>query len=100
MPEPDKVAALQRTGYKVEPCKKFAGSVINGINRVRDYEICIVAGSKNLFKEIQNYQKKQDANGVWHEEPASNQVDHLADSLRYGLETQKTGTIKKVKFRV
>lgn len=82
---PEMIESLNNAGYNVKPSNKFAGSVLSGINEVRKYEICIVAGSKNMFREIQNYQKKE-VKGMWFEEPGNNQVDHLADSLRYGLE--------------
>lgn len=80
---PEMIKSLTDAGYKVIGCEKFAGSVVSGINRVRGYQIQIAAGSKNLVKEIQNYQKKE-VNGRWFEEPAANQVDHGLDAMRYG----------------
>ncbi|HRH45722.1 MAG TPA: PBSX family phage terminase large subunit [Pyrinomonadaceae bacterium] len=80
---PEMIQALKNAGYNCVGCEKFAGSVLSGINRVRNYRICIVAGSKNVFKEIRNYQKKE-IYGVWLEDPAPNQVDHLMDAIRYG----------------
>ena len=88
---PEMIESLNNAGYKVKPCIKFAGSVLSGINEVRKYELCFVAGSKNLFKEVQNYQKKE-VKGVWFEEPALRQVDHGLDALRYGLDELKTET--------
>ena len=82
---PEMIKSLKDAGYKCIPCEKFAGSVLSGINRVRKYTICIVAGSKNMFKEIQNYQKKE-VNGIWMEDPAPNQVEHAMDGMRYGCE--------------
>lgn len=79
---PEMIQSLKNAGYNVIACEKFSGSVLSGINRVRDYEFCIVAGSKHLFREIQNYQKKC-VNGIWKEEPETNQVDHLLDAVRY-----------------
>jgi phage terminase large subunit len=80
---PEMIASLKNAGYKVRGCEKGAGSVLTGINRVRKYQICIVAGSKNGIKEIQNYQKKE-VNGIWFEDPAPNQVEHYWDAVRYG----------------
>lgn len=85
---PEMIATLKNAGYKVKGAEKGAGSVLTGINRVRKYQICIVAGSKNGIKEIQNYQKKE-SNGIWFEEPAPNQVEHYWDAVRYG--EQATG---------
>ena len=80
---PEMIKALKDAGYKVEPSEKGAGSVLTGINRLRNYNIQIVAGSKNGIKEIQNYQKKE-VHGKWFEDPAPNQVDHFLDAARYG----------------
>lgn len=80
---PEMIKSLTDAGYKVIGCEKFAGSVLSGINRVRNYQIQIAAGSKNGIKEIQNYQKKE-VNGRWFEEPAANQVCHFLDAMRYG----------------
>jgi phage terminase large subunit len=85
---PEMIKSLTDAGYKAKGSEKFAGSVLSGINEVRKYELEIVAGSKNMIKEINNYQKRC-VNGIWFEEPAPNQVDHTLDGGRYGLETVK-----------
>lgn len=81
---PEMIATLEKAGYDVRPCDKGAGSVLTGINRVRAYNLCVVAGSKNGLREMQNYQKKQLPGGRWLDEPADRQVDHFCDALRYG----------------
>lgn len=81
---PEMIKTLKDAGYRVRECEKGAGSVLTGINRVREYDLCIVAGSKNGLRELQNYQKKQLADGRYLDEPAERQVDHFCDALRYG----------------
>ena len=85
---PEMIQSLKDAGYKVEGSEKFAGSVLSGINEVRKFDIEIVAGSKNLIKEINNYTKKH-VGGIWFEEPALNQISHGLDAIWYGLETVK-----------
>jgi phage terminase large subunit len=81
---PEMIKSLKDIGkFNIVGCEKGAGSVLTGINRIRDYQIIIAPGSKNLFKEIRNYQKRE-INGQWLEEPALHQVDHLLDAIRYG----------------
>ncbi len=80
---PEMIKSLKDAGYNVIPCEKGVGSVLTGINSVRKYELCIAAGSKNLTKEVHNYQKNQ-IQGIWVEEPAKNQMDHGLDGVRYG----------------
>lgn len=81
---PEMIKSLKDAGYRVVACEKFAGSVLSGINDVRKYELCIATNSKNLVKEVHNYQKQQLSTGQWIEEPAKNQVDHGMDAIRYG----------------
>lgn len=83
---PEMIITLKNAGYNIRGCEKFAGSVLSGINTVRRYELQIAAGSKNLTREVHNYQKRQ-VQGIWTEEPATNQVDHGADAFRYAIES-------------
>lgn len=87
---PEMIATLKAGGYQCRPCKKFAGSVMSGINIMRRYDLMVAAGSKNLMREYQNYQKKE-VDGHWVDEPAANQVDHAIDGARYGIERQGHG---------
>jgi phage terminase large subunit len=88
---PEMIADLKKAGYNAVPCSKYSGSVRDGINEVKKYAIKIVAGSKNLFREIQNY-IWNDKDGKLQEEPMPNQVEHLMDAKRYGLEAVKKAT--------
>lgn len=86
------IATLRDAGYNIIACEKGAGSVLTGINEVRKYELCIATNSKNIVKEVQNYQKQQLATGQWIEEPAKNQVEHGMDAIRYGEQAVGVGT--------
>jgi phage terminase large subunit len=82
---PEMIADLRKAGYNAVGCNKYPGSVRDGINAVKKYNLRIVAGSKNLFREIQNF-VWNDKDGKLQEEPMPNQVEHLMDAKRYGLE--------------
>lgn len=82
---PEMIRTLRSAGYNVRPSIKFAGSVLSGINDVRSFELCITPGSKELLKESRSYQKAK-IGEVWLETPASNQVDHGMDGIRYGVQ--------------
>ncbi len=90
---PEMILALQKRGYNVAACEKGAGSVLSGINRIRNYELWIAAGSKNYFKEIRNY-KKREIHGKFLEEPEPHQADHLLDATRYGEQAANQPIIK------
>lgn len=52
---PEQIQDLVDAGFNAKPCKKYAGSVVDGINRVLGYNIKVVKGSKNYFDEIKNW---------------------------------------------
>lgn len=83
---PEMIRSLRSAGYNVRPTEKGAGSVLSGINSVRTFQICIDPGSREMLKEIRNYQKNQLVSGIWKEEPKPAQVDHLMDAMRYGAQ--------------
>lgn len=85
---PEMIRSLRDAGYDARPSLKFPGSVLSGINEVRKYQLQIVAGSKELLKEVRGYQKRK-KQGVWLEEPADVQVDHGCDAFRYAAEKHR-----------
>jgi phage terminase large subunit len=82
---PELIASLKKRGYRIKGCEKGTGSVLTGINKLRNYDINIVAGSKFLISEINNYQKAERF-GQYIEDPAPNQADHALDAIRYGIQ--------------
>ena len=82
---PEIIKDLQEAGYRAEHCTKYKGSVRDGIGEVKNYNLKIVRGSKNLFDEIGNYLWAQLPDGKLAEEPAPS-MDHGMDAGRYGLE--------------
>ena len=79
---PEIIKDLKKAGYNAKPCKKGAGSVESGITQVKKHDIFIVAGSKNLFKEIGNW-SWENKNGSYLDTPESNGIEHALDGLRY-----------------
>ena len=71
-------AMRRRVGTNFKPAKKPAGSIIAGIEILRDYEMVIHPDSTNLIKELNNY--------VWNDRKSGTPIDrynHLLDALRY-----------------
>ena len=79
---PEMVQDLKEAGYMVVPCVKYKGSPADDINRVLNYRLKIMRGSKNLFDEIKNYVWKAKGEKLL-DEPADG-MDHLMAALRYG----------------
>ena len=82
---PEMILDLQEAGYRAVGCKKYKGSVRDGIGEVQNYNLNIVRGSRNLFDEIANYVWDVLPDGKLAEEPATG-MDHALDAGRYGLE--------------
>lgn len=84
---PGSIDTLRKAGFNAKPCTKYKGSVLDGINRVKTFTIRPIAGSKNLFREIQNYSWLE-KDGTFHDDEPKDAVNHLMDAMRYASETQ------------
>ncbi len=88
---PEMIKDLRDAGFNVRKSVKGKGSIVAGINRVKNFNIKIVAGSKNLFKEVDNY-SWANKNGIWLDEPEDAGVDHLLDGARYAVNDLAKGS--------
>lgn len=81
-------------GINVIPVKKYAGSIVDGIRLMQDYEIIITERSFNLEKELMAYR--------WIDSKAGVPIDknnHLIDATRYAVQTMINPT-KRHKTKV
>ena len=79
--EPKSITELNRNGLNVRGVKKGAGSVLFGIQKLRQFKINVHKDSHNLITEFTNYRYKKDRQGR-----ITNQTegdDHALDALRY-----------------
>lgn len=80
--EPRMLEELRKRGYKkIIPVKKEAGSVLFGINLMKQYKIQIDEKSTNLIEEFKNYRWAKDRSNNITSKPTGK--DHLLDSSRY-----------------
>ena len=73
---------MRKHGYEVKGVKKSPGSVIDGINKLRGYDIYITERSINIKNGIEKFFFKVDLNGKIIPEPEGHEPDGLA-ALRY-----------------
>lgn len=80
--EPRLIAELKSLGNNIRPVKKGAGSVIEGIKLIQDYDLIVDEGSTNLANELNNY--------AWLENKikAIDKFNHLIDAMRYAITHQ------------
>jgi len=79
--EPRLIADIKKSGVNIKPVKKYPGSIIAGINLMKDYEIIVDPESTEIVKELNNY--------VYSDRKTALVVDaynHTIDSIRYACE--------------
>lgn len=98
--EQKSIDEIKRLGIpRIRPCVKGKGSVLQGIQKLQQYELIIHPSCENVIEELENYAWKKDRQtNEYINEPAEG-YDHYMDSLRYSLQcldarTQLT-TMKK-----
>lgn len=75
--EPRLIAEIKGHGLKIRACTKGAGSILEGIKILKDYELIVDPSSKNLMTELNNY--------VWLDRGniARDDFNHILDAVRY-----------------
>ena len=98
--EQKSIDEIKRLGIpRIKPCVKGKGSVLQGIQKLQQYELIVHPSCVNVLEELENYAWKKDKQtNEYINEPAEG-YDHYMDSLRYSLQcldarTQLT-TMKK-----
>lgn len=90
--EPKSIAELREFGLpRVRASKKGADSILNGVQRIQDYEIIVHPRCVNFLTEISQYQWEKDRFGKYTGKPEDDN-NHLMDAMRYAFEP--TATIK------
>lgn len=86
------IEELKRKKLNIIPCKKGAGSVIEGIELMKDYRIMVTPNSTNLIKELNNY--------IWNAKNTPiDMYNHAIDATRYYF-THRIKNPKISKFRI
>lgn len=80
--DPRLIDEIRAGGLRITPVVKGAGSIIAGINKMLEMDICITARSKNLKYELDNHCWAKDKDGQYTNEPIDAD-NHLIDAARY-----------------
>lgn len=85
--EPKSIDRLRTLGLRrVRAAQKGKDSILNGIDRIQDYEIIIHPRCRNFLVEIYNYTWAKDKFGRTINRPIDD-FNHLMDAMRYALES-------------
>lgn len=91
---PSTIAYLKQSGYKIRKTKKGAGSVVEGIRKLKRFrKIVILDNCKNTWREMSTISYKEDKNGDKIEDEFT--IDaHSVDALRYSIEDYEVATLR------
>lgn len=81
-------------GVIIYPVQKGAGSIIAGIEKIKDMELYVTKNSYNLQNELRNYVWAKDKDGNYINEPEDNN-NHALDALRYYVLSVLLGRVMK-----
>lgn len=80
---PEIIAEIKKEGYRIIGADKNPGSVIRGIDRVKERQVYF--NGKNLKQEYLSYAWRRKRDGETIDEPQDGN-DHLLDALRYAID--------------
>ena len=85
--EQKSIEEIKRKGIqRIKPCVKGQGSILQGIQKLQQYELIIHPSCVNVIEELENYSWKKDkATNEYINEPVD-AYNHYLDSLRYSLQ--------------
>lgn len=83
------IEELKRDGlHRIYPAVKGQGSILQGIQKLQQYEIVVDPSCEHVITELQNYAWKKDRqSGEYVNEPID-EFNHCIDALRYSLQCQ------------
>ena len=85
--EPKSLEDMKRLGLYCKPSIKGSGSVMNGIQIIKEYDVFASKQSKNLLQEYQYYIWESNKDGQTINKIKQNGMDHLMDGFRYAVTT-------------
>lgn len=84
--EQKSIAEIKNTGIlRIKAAVKGQGSVLQGIQKLQQYELVVSSNCPNLIVELQNYSWKKNKDGEYINEP-QDCFNHAIDALRYSLQ--------------
>jgi phage terminase large subunit len=84
---------MKRNGYpRIRPAKKGAGSVEEGIEFLKNYDIVVHPRCKHTIDELTFYSYKTDPRTDEIMPVLDDKKNHVIDALRYAVETLRSKT--------
>lgn len=81
------IEEIKRSGItRIKPCEKGKGSILQGIQKLQQYELIVHPGCCNTIEELQNYAWKKDRQTNEYINEPLDSWNHWLDALRYSLQ--------------
>lgn len=80
--DPRLVQEIYNAGINIHAVKKYQGSIVAGVDKIKTMKVYITERSENAQKEWRNYTYKQDKAGKFLNDPQDS-WNHCADAVRY-----------------
>lgn len=94
--DPRTIQEIHNGGIRIYAVEKGAGSIVAGIDKMKEYEIFVTKRSYNLQNELRNYVWAKDKDGRYINEPEDHD-NHGIDAARYWVLGELLGKIQKPK---
>lgn len=89
---PETISYMQRRGFSVKPARKGAGSVEEGIEFLKSYDIVVHPRCRHTIDELTNYCFKTDRLTGEVLPVLEDKKNHVIDAVRYSVEGLRTGS--------
>ena len=85
--EQKSIDEIKRLGvYRIKPCVKGQGSILQGIQKLQQYELVIHPSCKEIVEELNNYSWEKDKQTNEYINKPIDKFNHYLDALRYSLQ--------------
>ncbi len=98
--EPKTIAYFRQMGFTMIPCKKFAGSVLSNIKKIKRFKHIYCSDKcRNAVRELKDLTYKVDKNGEILEDEF-NIDSHIFDAIAYSLNEYEVTDLKTIDRRM
>lgn len=94
--DPRLIDEIALGGILIYPVEKGAGSILAGIEKIKDMELFVTEDSYNLQEELRNYTWDKDKDGNFINQPID-AYNHALDAVRYYVLAKLLGKVMKPK---
>lgn len=85
--ETKSIDEIKRMGIPhIKPCTKGKGSILTGIDKIKQYELIIHPDCANIKEELENYSWKKDKQTNEYINEPIDKWNHYLDALRYSMQ--------------